>query len=42
MSFDDWRETSLGAEVDLLTGFPFISAQYTDDICSGPQKLDGF
>ena len=27
----DWPETSLGDECDLLTGFPFKSAQYTDD-----------
>jgi type I restriction enzyme S subunit len=27
----DWSEVSLGDHVDLLTGFPFKSAQYTDD-----------
>jgi type I restriction enzyme S subunit len=26
----DWKETTLGAEVDLLTGFPFKSEGYTD------------
>jgi type I restriction enzyme, S subunit len=26
----DWSETTLGAEVDLLTGFPFKSERYTD------------
>ncbi|MBI1912954.1 MAG: restriction endonuclease subunit S [Deltaproteobacteria bacterium] len=26
----DWVETTLGAEVDILTGFPFKSARYTD------------
>jgi type I restriction enzyme S subunit len=26
----DWEETTLGAEVDLLTGFPFQSEGYTD------------
>lgn len=26
----NWVETTLGAEVDLLTGFPFKSARYTD------------
>ncbi len=27
---DGWVETRLGAEIDLLTGFPFKSLQYTD------------
>jgi type I restriction enzyme S subunit len=27
----EWEETTLGAEVDLLTGFPFKSERYTDD-----------
>ncbi len=27
----EWRETTLGAEVDFLTGFPFKSERYTDD-----------
>ncbi len=26
----EWEETTLGAEVDLLTGFPFKSERYTD------------
>ena len=30
MSFDTWRETTIGAEVDLLPGFPFKSSKYTD------------
>jgi type I restriction enzyme, S subunit len=25
-----WQETTLGAEINLMTGFPFKSAQYTD------------
>ena len=32
----DWKETTLGAEVDLLTGFPFKSEQYTDSADSIP------
>jgi type I restriction enzyme S subunit len=28
---DAWRETTLGAEIDLLAGFAFKSAQYTND-----------
>jgi type I restriction enzyme S subunit len=27
----EWRETTLGAEIDLLAGFAFKSAQYTND-----------
>jgi type I restriction enzyme S subunit len=27
----EWKITTLGQEVDLLTGNPFKSAQYTDD-----------
>lgn len=27
---DGWKDTTLGAEIDLLTGFPFKSAQYTN------------
>lgn len=29
-----WVETTLGAEIDLLTGFPFKSAQYTNSVDS--------
>ncbi len=32
----DWEETTLGAEVDLLTGFPFKSARYTESSDSIP------
>jgi len=32
----DWEETTLGAEVDLLTGFPFKSERYTDSARSIP------
>jgi type I restriction enzyme S subunit len=28
---EGWVETTLGAEIDLLSGFPFKSAQYTDE-----------
>jgi type I restriction enzyme S subunit len=31
-----WEETTLGAEVDLLTGFPFKSERYTNSIDSIP------
>jgi type I restriction enzyme, S subunit len=31
-----WKETSLGAEADLLTGFPFKSDRYTDTADSVP------
>lgn len=33
---NDWEETTLGAEVDLLTGFPFKSEHYTDSADSIP------
>ena len=32
----EWKETTLGAEVDLLTGFPFKSEHYTDSADSIP------
>jgi type I restriction enzyme, S subunit len=32
MIIDKWKQTSLGEQVDLLTGFPFKSADYTEDI----------
>jgi restriction endonuclease S subunit len=32
----DWEKTTLGAEVDLLTGFPFKSERYTDSADSIP------
>lgn len=32
----EWEETSLGAEADLLTGFPFKSDRYTDTADSVP------
>jgi type I restriction enzyme S subunit len=32
----EWEETTLGAEVDLLTGFPFKSERYTDSADSVP------
>ncbi len=32
----EWEETTLGAEVDLLTGFPFKSERYTDSADSIP------
>lgn len=32
----EWAETTLGAEVDLLTGFPFKSERYTDSANSIP------
>jgi type I restriction enzyme S subunit len=32
----EWSETTLGAEVDLLTGFPFKSERYTDSPDSIP------
>jgi type I restriction enzyme S subunit len=28
---DSWRKTTLGDETEILTGFPFKSAQYTDN-----------
>lgn len=31
MSSESWVDTTLGTEVDLLTGFPFKSADYIDD-----------
>jgi len=31
MNSRDWRETTIGTEVDLLTGNPFNSSDYTDD-----------
>ncbi|MCU0523234.1 MAG: hypothetical protein MUF72_00235 [Elainella sp. Prado103] len=31
MKCDDWCWTTLGDEVELLTGFPFKSARYTED-----------
>jgi type I restriction enzyme S subunit len=48
----DWRETTLGDEVDLLTGFPFKSERYTnspdgiplvrgDNIVQGTMRWDG-
>jgi type I restriction enzyme S subunit len=48
----DWKETSLGAEVDMLTGFPFRSERYTDfddgirlvrgdNIIQGAMRWDG-
>ena len=37
---NNWRETTLGDEVDLQTGFPFKSAEYTDDF-SSPRLLRG-
>jgi len=48
----DWEETTLGAEVDLLTGFPFKSERYTvsadsiplvrgDNIVQGAMRWDG-
>ncbi|HLN26974.1 MAG TPA: restriction endonuclease subunit S [Gemmataceae bacterium] len=36
----EWAETSLGAEIDLLTGFPFKSSQYTDS-ANGVRLLRG-
>jgi len=33
---DEWEDTTLGAEVDLLTGFPFKSNRYTDSPDSIP------
>ena len=30
----EWEETTLGAEVDFLTGFPFKSERYTDSVDS--------
>ena len=49
---DEWEETTLGAEVDLLTGFPFKSERYTnscdsiplvrgDNIVQGTMRWDG-
>ncbi len=35
-SVSDWKETTLGAEADLLTGFPFKSERYTDSADSIP------
>ncbi len=32
MSSNIWYQTTLGTGVDVLTGYPFISAQYTKDI----------
>ena len=32
----EWEETTLGAEADLLTGFPFKSERYTDSADSIP------
>ena len=48
----EWEETTLGAEVDLLTGFPFKSERYTDgddsirlvrgdNIVQGAMRWDG-
>lgn len=48
----EWKETTLGAEVDLLTGFPFKSERYTDaddsirlvrgdNIVQGAMRWDG-
>ncbi len=48
----DWEETTLGAKVDLLTGFPFQSERYTDatdsirlvrgdNIVQGSMRWDG-
>jgi type I restriction enzyme S subunit len=48
----EWRETTLGAEADLLTGFPFKSERYTDaddgirlvrgdNIVQGTMRWDG-
>ena len=33
---DEWEETTLGVEVDFLTGFPFKSERYTDSSDSIP------
>ncbi len=35
-SVSEWEETTLGAEADLLTGFPFKSERYTDSADSIP------
>lgn len=31
MTIDKWKQTNLGEQVNLLTGFPFKSAEYTED-----------
>ncbi len=36
MAIDNWKQASLGEQVDLLTGFPFKSAEYTEDITGIP------
>lgn len=36
MAIDNWKQVSLGEQVDLLTGFPFKSAEYTEDISGIP------
>ena len=35
-SVSDWEETTLGAEAELLTGFPFKSERYTESSDSSP------
>lgn len=34
MASNGWVTTTLGEEVDLLTGYPFKSKQYVDDPCA--------
>ena len=36
MAIDNWKQASLGEQVDLLTGFPFKSSEYTEDITGIP------
>ncbi len=40
MNSNNWRDTTIGAETDLLTGNPFNSSRYTDDV-SGIRLLRG-
>jgi type I restriction enzyme S subunit len=36
MASDNWKQANLGEQVDLLTGFPFKSAEYTEDVTGIP------